>query len=60
MKGGGGVKANEQKNPNVVVVLKMDLHCGGCEAKIVKFLKRFPGSAHTAFSVFCLFFVFSG
>ncbi|XP_030448010.1 heavy metal-associated isoprenylated plant protein 3 [Syzygium oleosum] len=45
--GGGGKAANDQKNGHVVVVLKMDLHCGGCEAKIDKFLKRFPGVEKT-------------
>ncbi|XP_030552078.1 heavy metal-associated isoprenylated plant protein 3-like [Rhodamnia argentea] len=45
--GGGGGKAKEQKNAHAVVVLKIDLHCGGCEAKIDRFLKKFPGVEKT-------------
>ncbi|KAF8039937.1 hypothetical protein BT93_B2224 [Corymbia citriodora subsp. variegata] len=41
--GGDGGKAGQQKNGRVAVVLKIDLHCGGCEAKIDRFLKKFPG-----------------
>ncbi|KAI3412277.1 uncharacterized protein J3R85_017526 [Psidium guajava] len=47
IKGGGGDKAKEQKNAHAVVVLKIDLHCGGCEAKIDRFLKKFPGVERT-------------
>ncbi|XP_071724696.1 heavy metal-associated isoprenylated plant protein 3 [Rutidosis leptorrhynchoides] len=45
--GGGGGKAGEQKDGRVAVVLKIDLHCRGCEAKIEKFLKKFPGVEKT-------------
>ncbi|KAL3750983.1 hypothetical protein ACJRO7_011894 [Eucalyptus globulus] len=45
--GGGGGKAGEQKDGRAAVVLKIDLHCRGCEAKIEKFLKKFPGVEKT-------------